>query len=295
MVLFIDNPRDEGLAQVYGVNINQVAANPAQNQVSLVYETIGFRSPDQTIVARPDPNNRELMLFTNEQTGESWTVNTDGNWPIYSPDGTQIFWNATDRDGPYDQRRTDIWLAEIDGRNARLLLTIYGGGVESWFPDGQHLLITGRADRIGEEEVIFALSIEDGSTMELGQEKRLRAGEISKDGTWVIYFSSFADDPAYDGLFAVRADGSERRKLDFLGPFRWRDDTHLLYIPTRAVREDSLVVWEMDMERGESYPLTDPAQIRFVIDGGDWALSPDGKKLVFVSAEDKNLWLITLP
>jgi hypothetical protein len=31
------------------------------------------------------------------------------------------------------------------------------------------------------------------------------------------------------------------------------------------------------------------------IAGGDWALSPDGTRLVFVSALDHNLWVLELP
>jgi hypothetical protein len=155
--------------------------------------------------------------------------------------------------------------------------------------------VTGRPDRIGEEEALFVLSIADGSTVELAKENRLQAGGISSGGSWIIYFSFFAANPTDDGLFAVRADGSERRELDFLGTFRWRDDSHIIYIPTRDLPEDSLVVWEMNVETGERYPLTDPTRLQFVIENGDWALAPDGQKIVFVSAEDKNLWLISLP
>jgi Tol biopolymer transport system component len=293
MVLFIDKAGDDEVAQIYGVDVGQLDGELLP--VVPVYETIGFRSPDQTVVARPDEADGNLMLFTNEQTGQAWTIDTRGNWPVFSPDSRQIFWNVTDRDGPYDERRTDIWAANIDGSEVRMLLSLYGGGAERWFPDGQKLLVIGRAERVGEQERLFVLSIADGTTVELAQEDRLRVGDISPDGAWAIYLSTFAVDPTHNGLFAVRTDGTELRPLDFIGPFRWREADRLLYIPTRASAEDSLVVWELDMTTGEAQPLTDPAQIRFTIDGADWALSPDGRKLVFVSSEDQNLWLINLP
>jgi Tol biopolymer transport system component len=51
----------------------------------------------------------------------------------------------------------------------------------------------------------------------------------------------------------------------------------------------------MNLETGQTDPLTDPETTPLRIEGGDWTLSPDGKKVVFVSAVDQNLWLVTLP
>jgi hypothetical protein len=46
---------------------------------------------------------------------------------------------------------------------------------------------------------------------------------------------------------------------------------------------------------GAARALTDPRFIPFRIAAGDWALSPDGNRIAFVSAADRNLWLIELP
>ncbi len=296
LVLFIDKPAKDEPVGVYGVDVTEPdLSGEGKYEVELIYETVGFRSPDHTVVAWPDVADGSKMRFTDEASGRSWLVDTNGEWPVFSVDGQQIYWNATDRRGPYDERRTDIWVANVDGSNSRRVMTVYGGGAEDWFPDGQHLLLVGRENKIGEEEALVVLSLADGSTLELAREERLRGGLVSPGGSWVVYLVTFSDDPERDGLWAVRADGTERHKLDFFGPYRWRDDTHLIYIPTRESPEDSLVVWELDVESSHSRPLTDPQRLRFTINDGVWALSPDGKKLVFVSSEDKNLWLITLP
>lgn len=291
-VLFIDKPAPDAPAGIYGVDLND-----ASNRVQLVDEIVGFRSPDGAIVARPDETDPDVMRFTDERAGDEWLVDTNGNWPVFSPDGRQIFWNATDRDGPYDERRTDVWLANVDGSQARQVISLYGGGALDWFPDGRRLLVSGRPERVGEEESLFVLSLADGATLELARDERLRAETqgVSPGGTWVAYFITFSPEPGRDGIWLVRADGAGARRLDFWGAYRWRDDARLVYVPMRASPEESMVLWEYDAGRGASRPLTDPAALPFVISNGDWTVSPDGQHVVFVSAEDKNLWLITLP
>jgi Tol biopolymer transport system component len=235
------------------------------------------------------------MRFINEATDESWTVNTLGNRPIFSAGGEQILWNATEQSGPYDERPTDVWVSNVDGSEARRLLTIYGGGANGWFPDGERILLTGRENRIGEEETMVVLSLIDGATVELAREKWLRSGSVSPGGSWVVYLTTFTGDADRDGLWAIRPDGSEEHKLPFYGPHRWLDDEHLIYIPTRSSPDEGLALWKMNLETGQTDPLTDPETTPLRIEGGDWTLSPDGKKVAFVSAVDQNLWLVTLP
>ena len=52
--------------------------------------------------------------------------------------------------------------------------------------------------------------------------------------------------------------------------------------------------WEMDINTGETRRLTDPDVIPFKIANGDWAVSPDGRHVVFVESRDRNIWLLTL-
>ena len=293
-VLFIDKPAEDGPVGVYGLDLTTVES-PAADQPELVYETIGFRSPDHQLVALPDADDGRLMRFTDEATGQTWTVNTLGNWPIFSADGRLILWNATDQSGPYDERPTDVWLANVDGTEARRLLTIYGGSASGWFPNGERILLTGREEKIGEEETMVVLSLTDGATVELAREDRLRNGSISPGGSWVVYLTTFTGDAERDGLWAVRADGSVQQKLPFFGPHRWLDDDQLIFIPTRSSPDEGFALWKMNLQTGQTTRLTDPETMPLQIEGGDWELSPNGKHVVFVSAVDQNLWLVTLP
>jgi len=52
---------------------------------------------------------------------------------------------------------------------------------------------------------------------------------------------------------------------------------------------------EVDAATGNARALTDPNVTPFRIANGDWSLSPDGKRVVFLNTEDGNLWTIELP
>ncbi len=288
-VLFIDKPGETEPVGIYGLNLADVWPTPA-----LVNETIGFRSPNREIVAT---FNENMTQFTDEQTGESWTVDTGGNSPRYSPNADRIIWTMSDDDGPYDQRQTDIWLANLDGSDPRLLNSLYGGGFSGWFPDGEQILLQGRINPQDEERILSIYRLADGKQTELFRHDRLRDTEISPGGSWIVFFIAFANDPADNGLWAISANGAVRHKLDVpgFGAFKWRDDSTLLYIPMRNSPEESLQIWAIDAPTNQSRPLTNPDLLPFSIANGDWNVSPDGRQVVFVSSADQNIWLISLP
>ncbi|NJN98226.1 MAG: hypothetical protein HC875_31125 [Anaerolineales bacterium] len=288
-VLFIDKPDPAAPVGIYGVDI----ASPQPAPV-LVNPTIGFWNSERTIVAAPAG---EEVRFTDQVSGESWTVNTGGNWPTFSPDSSQIVWVATDREGPYDRRQSDVWLANLDGSNARIILTLYGGGLTGWLPDNQRILLTGRNDPNEEKQTLFVYDLVNERRTNLFSHKRLRGGEISTGGSWVAFFISFADEPAENGLWLVSTDGTSQRQLDLpgFGAYAWRNDDTLLYIPMRAPDETSMRIWSVDAISHQLQPLTDPAELPFSISNGDWEISPDSRQVVFVSSTDQNIWLITLP
>jgi Tol biopolymer transport system component len=288
-VLFIDKPGDDVPVGIYGVNITAPQSDPV-----LVNNIIGFWNFQRTIVATIEG---DLAVFTNVASGESWTVNTGGNWPSFSPDSSQIIWVATDREGPYDRRQNDIWLANLDGSKARKLLSLYGGGLTGWFLDSQRILLTGRDNPNEEKLTLFVYDLANERRANLFSHKRLRGGEISTGGSWIAFFISFADDPAENGLWVIGADGTNQQRLDIprFGAYAWRNDDTLFYIPMRALGEESMQLWVIEAATGQLQPLTDPATLPFSISNGDWEISPDGQYLVFVNSADQNIWLMTLP
>ncbi len=288
-VLFIDKPAAVAPVGVYGVSLTE----PLPAQPTLIEEVIGFRSRDRTIVATMAG---DMASFSNELTGESWQVDTGGNWPEFSPDGRQMAWVAADREGPYDQRRSDIWLANLDGSNARQIFVLYGGGLAGWFPDSERLLLLGRNNPADEEQNLISYHPGRDETTLLASHKRIRGIELSPEGSWVVFYLDFAEDePANRGLWLLASDGASRRKLNApgFGAYRWRDDNTLLFIPMRASAGESMQLWAIDVAANQAALLTD--SLSFSISNGDWDVSPDGQTVVFVNSADQNIWAIQLP
>jgi Tol biopolymer transport system component len=288
-VFFIDKPAEDVPVGIYGLDF----VNP-QPTPQLVSELIGFRNPDHTIVAVPEG---DLVRFINETTGENWTVNTGGNWPSFSPNSSQIVWTASDQEGPYDRRQTDIWRANLDGSEAELLLSLYGGGFAGWLPDGERLLFIGRDDPDPEEVTIFVYHPANGERTNLYTGKRLRGVDISPGGSWIIFYITFADEPADNGFWVVKPDGSDLRQLEVpgFGAYQWRDDDTLLYIPMRASADKSMQLWAINVATNQNIPLTDPTVLQFSIANGDWTVSPNGHNVIFINSTDQNIWAISLP
>ena len=92
----------------------------------------------------------------------------------------------------------------------------------------------------------------------------------------------------------VRADGSQRFNVAVVGSAHWRDATHLLIIPLDA-GAPSHRLWQFNTATGQAAAITNPDVSPFQVDKQDWSVSPDGKYVVFVNAQDQALWLIMLP
>ncbi len=288
-VLFIDRPGSEAPTGIYGVNVDGPLALP-----TLVSNIVGFRGPNGTIVATIAGDK---VNFINEATGESWVVDTGGNWPRFSPNGQQILWTATDREGPYDRRQSDIWLADLAGSSPELQLSTVGGGFVDWLPDGQNILIVTRDNLAEEARTLSVYNLEDGQRSDLVTERRIRGIEISPKGSWIAYFLTFAQEPTKNGIWVVSSDGLTRKKLDppGFGTYRWQNDDTLLFIPMRSSAQDSMQLWAIDVLTQQNQLLTNPNSLKFSISNGDWEVSPNGQHVVFVSSTDQNIWHIQLP
>jgi Tol biopolymer transport system component len=289
-ILFIDRPSVNEPVGVYGVDLGN--ALPATPQ--LVNEVIGFRSPDRAIVAT---FNGEMTTLTNEETGETWSVNTGGNRPRFASNNSRIVWVAADREGPYDRRQSDIWVSQLDGSNAGRALSLYGGGFVSWYPDSERVLLVGRERPAEENQNLISVDLTTGEQTNLASQQRIRHIELSPNGSWIVYYVDFSDAAEDRGVWAVSGDGATRKKLNTpgFGAFKWRNDNTLLFIPFRDNPADSMELWAIELSTNKATPVTIDPPVEFSISNGDWVVSPDGNKIVFVNSSDQNIWLITLP
>ncbi|HLF25862.1 MAG TPA: hypothetical protein VJG32_05965 [Anaerolineae bacterium] len=284
-VWFLDKPAPDALTGIYAVNLDEPLAEPFR-----VLDVIGIYARDLSLVAYPDGRETVVEQLDN---GERWIIPNQGQAVSFSPDGRRIAWEIEDEEGPFDQRRTDIYLARFTGEDAVRLVTVFGGGLQGWLDD-HRILFNGRPSLEVRDRTLTALDLNNNIAVDLVTAERIGGVTVSRDGTWLAYFISFNEDPERNSIWVQRTDGSDARQLDFWGGYQWRDDARLLYIPVRESPDVPFVIWEYDTATGQAREVTRASTAPLEIANGDWRVSPDGRYVVYVNSVDRNLWLVEL-
>jgi Tol biopolymer transport system component len=278
-VWYIDRPDPNSASGVWGVNVSGGAPQ-------LVTDRLGLYSPDRSLIAYPERGRTYIERIG----GERWVAPSEGRSVSFSPDGARIAWQVNSSSANFDRRVTEVWISNVDGSGARRVAQLIGGGFSGWFPDGQRLLVSGR-ESAEVDPYLASLSIDDGALTVIARGERLRGGTPSPGGGWIAYQVTFSSDPAQDGVWAVRTDGRALRRLDVFGAYRWRAEGRLMLVPLEMDAPSHRLL-EVEVATGQVRALTDPGLTPFRMEGGDWTLSPHGDRVAFVSAEDRNIWLI---
>jgi Tol biopolymer transport system component len=286
-VLFIDKPASDAQVGIYGVDV-------AQPRVArLVTPRIALYTHGMALVIDLKPNSTTLERTSD---GSRWTVPAGGAPVTVSPNEKRIAWTrGNEGPGAPETRGARIQVANFDGTGEKTVATVRGGSIAGWIADDA-LLISSRSSPSSREHVLYALSVVTGGLTELARSENLRGQSLSRDGSWVAYHVAPEPDADKNGLWVVRTDGSTRFRVppELFGAYQWRDGQRLLIIPFRpAAQEHEL--WEMDAATQQAHRLTDSQVTPFKVNDGDWVVSPDGHNVAFVSARDRNVWLLSLP
>jgi hypothetical protein len=294
-IRFIDRPGADGPTGIWSVPLASPLAEPALLTERIELSAAG---PDYLVETTGDTTAIERLA-----DGQRWTVPAGGRSVIISPDRTRIAWSVSNDNLPSESRVATVWVANLDGSEARQVATLPRGGVSAWI-GGEALLVSGRQSLEAREQVLSALSLADGSITELARAERLRGQALSPGGRWIAYYVTFDADPSRNGLWLVRTDGSQQLPVDrtLFGAYQWRgcpdgcapEQERLIIIPFDPGAAYH-AVWELDPNTGETRLLVDPAVTPIKIANGDWRLSPDGRHLAFVESRDRNIWSVQLP
>lgn len=282
-VWFIDKPGEAQPGGVWGVGVQG-------GEPQFITARLGVFSPDGALVAYPEAGQTIVERLA---TGERWVVPAGGRAIIFSPDSALVAWQVSSSSANFDRRLVEVWVSGFDGSNARKVTQVIGGGLAGWFPDSARLLISGR-ETFEAEPFLAVLSLSDGALTGVARGPNLRGALVSPGGGWVAYQVSFSGDLSRDGLWIARADGSQAQPVRAFGAYRWRAEGRLLIVPLE-LNLGSHRLLEVDAATGDLRELTNPYRTAFRIAAGDWSLSPDGNRIVFVNAADRNLWLLELP
>jgi Tol biopolymer transport system component/predicted Ser/Thr protein kinase len=243
--------------------------------------------------------------------------------PSFSPDGRELVFSRSEVDGAWH-----LWLVPVDGGNARQLSTGALGEVyPRYTPDGQFVMYHtwDRPRRVWrvplrggppvaltppDLDATFGDISPDGTVVvfvvsDEKQGERVYSGRIgegrpklltespasvprwSPDGQWI----AFSSDRGYGGgVFVVRADGTQERRLTKTGgwPTWWPDSRRLGY---RTVTTDGRQRIETVMLDGSP-----AAPIDFRFDGANepFDISPDGRSMATTNAVhvSDEIWLV---
>ena len=194
--------------------------------------------------------------------------------PQFSPDGRKIAFQS-ERSG-----RSDIWVCDSDGANARQLTSLGGPivGTPRWSADGRHIAFDARTE--GHSD-IYVVDAEGGLPRRLTTET---SNDVvpswSRDGRFV-YFASNRTGTRPE-VWKAPASGGAARQVTTQGgfaAFESSDGKYLYY-----AKFDAAGVWRIPTEGGEESLVLDRPKPR---EWGYWAVADRG--IYFINSESKPL------
>lgn len=288
-VLYLDRPATDAPTGLYAVPVDQPLAQP-----ELFTQRLGPFNRDMSLNAFLEGGRTVVERMSD---GAQWPINNGGRRVLFAPDGAHIAWMVDEEVGNFDVRRSDIWLANVDGTSARRMATLYGGGVQAWLSDSAHMLVSGKANRADVTSTLSILTLADGSLRKLIDVERPRSILLSPDDRHIAYYVGQARDAAQNGMYTldIAAEGATPQRQSFFGAYRWCSPTRLYYIPLNLSSPGN-ELWRLDVTDGQATQLIAATEDSpFKIGNGDWDVTRDGRRIVYLNARDRNIWLVTLP
>ena len=194
--------------------------------------------------------------------------------PQFSPDSRKIVFQS-ERSG-----RSDIWVCDSEGGNARQLTSLGGPivGTPRWSADGRHIAFDARTE--GHSD-IYVVNAEGGLPRRITTET---SNDVvpswSRDGRFVYFASNRAG--TRPEVWKAPASGGAARQVTTQGgfaAFESSDGKYLYY-----AKFDAAGVWRMPTEGGEESLVVDRPKPR---EWGYWAVADRG--IYFINSESKPL------
>ena len=186
--------------------------------------------------------------------------------PAVSPDGRRVLYTVTELDWGDNERDTRLWIANIDGSDARPFTAEEGDGSARWSPDGRWVAFTRAPDDDGEENgdgrQIWLIRTDGGEARQLTKHPTsVRGYEWTPDSRRLVFV---AED-------TLAKEEKEARK-------KGADAVFVNEGPNGQTRGSYSNLWWVpaDFEDAEARPVT--AGERMI---GDFAVSPDGGRVAF--------------
>lgn len=266
----------------------------AEDIFELEYASAPQVSPDGKWVIY---TRRSHDVMTDGTRSNLWISRTDGSLhrPLlsgkkaymgasWSPNGDRVAYLSN------EEGRTQLYVRWMDTGQTALVTNVQSGiSNVSWSPNGQ--------------QIAFTMSVDDTTKpLSVKMPKRPKGAKWSESVTYVTKARYQADgagilDPKFSHIFVIPADGGTPRQLtsgnfNHGGNLSWAQDGSRIYFS--AYRNAD---WEYQTRESDIYSVVvngeQAGELTQVTDrpGGEYSpvVSPDGKKLAFVSIDNKPL------
>ena len=270
-ILFVDDPPGEEPLGVYAVSVEGGDPQLASASVSEAAFLSTNPSGSVSVIDLPDAARNARISLKGDRV--AWT---EGRTEPVN----------------LDLRRRSIWVSQAQGGTPGRLLTIIGGDLIGWAGDGLALILSGRLSEGGPSGV-WRVPLDGGPPLLLAPGARPRSAVLSPSAGWVAFYLAFEEDPSRDGVWFVRTSGEGGRSLSGLASYRWGREGQLLLVPYEG-GVSGLSLLEIDAATGETKLLIDGSAFPGGIASNDWTVSPHGDRIVYRSAEDGSLWVVSL-
>lgn len=237
-------------------------------------------------------NNGGQTVLRRVSDGGEVAVNTQGATPGLSLDSSQLMWVVRGGNSVPGQQAppSTIWVSSSDGSNARQIVSEPGASAQ-WL-DAHRLLLN--LPQPGRINTLAVYDTRDDSRFDLGTWTNLRGLSVAPGGQRLLFMLTFQEDTAQNGIWAMEiAPGAVPQPMPWFGGWRWRDSESVYYLPLDAASPYHTLAY-YHIPSGDNRILVTPEQQAFTIMNGDWDVSADGRRLLFMNATDNNMWLLEM-
>jgi Peptidase family M23 len=282
-VYFLDKPGSQPAA-IYGVS----AIRPSGTRQE--FSSVALWSPSQRFAVLPGQNT----ILERLSDGSRVTLPTRGGNLLFSPSEARVAWSVSSSGGRFDTTTTRVYVAGLNNGSRlsvstpKLVATLYGGGISGWLNEST-VLLTGKSNPSQRDRALRSVNVNTGAGRVYSSALSFRGVSVARGGRWVAYYVAF-DSVARNGLFVLDTQTGSSRKLDWLGSYRWRTAGRLAYIPLETGTAHRLLEW--NATNGQKREL---GRLEGRVAGDDWQVAPNGARVVYVSATDRNLYALELP
>ena len=264
------------------------AGNVAQMGVEMD-RILGPRfSPDGNRLAiAAQSDNEPMQVWVRDLRRETFTRLTlegEGWWPVWSPDGRRIAFTSVD-----ENRQVDLSWIEADGSRGaeRLTQSEILEQATSWTPDGKTLILH-RDDHPESAWDVLALDLDQDAQPRvlLGSGFHEMLAHLSPDGNWLAY--TLNESGRFEVFVRSYPDLERKRQVSTLGGLEpvWSADGAELFYRTEDGRQVMRVkvVAEPDLELGHPELLFEGGFVPPQWFGRNFDVAPDGQSFLLLES-----------